>query len=51
MTDQTTTQAAQAMLGEAGVTGRTRRQQRDAVAAQLMLQSYFDAAIEPLDNP
>lgn len=40
-----TTQAAQAMLGEAGGAGRAGRSQRDAVAAQLMLQSYFDAAI------
>jgi putative Holliday junction resolvase len=37
-----TTQAAHAVLGEAGVTGSARRQTRDAVAAQLMLQSYFD---------
>ena len=40
--ERCTTQAAQAMLGGAGRAGRS---QRDAVAAQLMLQSYFDAAI------
>ena len=48
--ERCTTQAAQAMLGDAGVAGRAGRSQRDAVAAQLMLQSYFDAAIAPPDG-
>lgn len=37
-----TTRAAAATLGEKGVRGRARRAAQDAVAAQLILQSWFD---------
>jgi putative holliday junction resolvase len=37
-----TTRAADAALREAGTTGRARKSARDEVAAQLILQSYFD---------
>ena len=37
-----TTQAAQAALAEAGVRGRGREAARDEVAAQLILQAWFD---------
>jgi putative Holliday junction resolvase len=37
-----TTRVADAALRESGVTGRKRRAARDEVAAQLILQSYFD---------
>ena len=42
-----TTEAAQSALDDAGMTGRAARTIRDQVAAQLILQSWFD---EP-DNP
>jgi putative Holliday junction resolvase len=41
--ERLTTQAAQAALAVAGVTGREARGARDAVAAQLILQDWFDA--------
>ena len=37
-----TTQTAQSVLDDAGMTGRKGRAVRDAVAAQLILQSWFD---------
>ena len=37
-----TTQEAESMLSADGVTGSQRRAQRDAVAARLILQAYFD---------
>jgi len=37
-----TTRVAEAALGDAGITGRKRRAARDEVAAQLILQAYFD---------
>ena len=37
-----TTLAADAVLADAGVGGAARREVRDAVAAQLILQSFFD---------
>ena len=43
-----TTEAAQSVLDDAGITGRKGRAVRDSVAAQLILQSWFD---EPDPNP
>jgi putative Holliday junction resolvase len=40
-----TTLAAGAVLADAGVGGAARREVRDAVAAQLILQSFFDTPI------
>ena len=37
-----TTEAAQSVMDAAGKSGRTERAARDAVAAQLILQSWFD---------
>jgi len=42
-----TTQDAQAVLDAAGTTGRKVRAVRDSVAAQLILQSWFDQPDEP----
>jgi putative Holliday junction resolvase len=42
-----TTRAAEAMLREAGAGAATRRDARDAVAAQLILQSWLDQGREP----
>jgi putative Holliday junction resolvase len=44
-----TTLTADAALGEAGLGARARREVRDAVAAQLILQSYFDS-ITPTES-
>ncbi len=44
-----TTEAAQSVLEEAGVTGREGKAVRDQVAAQLILQSWFDERTAP--NP
>jgi putative Holliday junction resolvase len=41
--ERLTTRDAESTLAAAGVGGRSRRRSRDAVAAQLMLQAYFDA--------
>ena len=41
--ERLTTQDAELTQAAAGVGGRARRRSRDAVAAQLMLQAYFDA--------
>jgi len=47
-----TTRVAEAALGETGVTGRTCRAVRDEVAAQLILQAYFDeSSARPIDDP
>ena len=48
-----TTEAAQSMLDDAGTTGRKGRAARDSVAAQLILQSWFDEPDTPdaPDNP
>jgi putative Holliday junction resolvase len=37
-----TTEAAQSVLDDAGITGRKGRAVRDSVAAQIILQSWFD---------
>jgi putative Holliday junction resolvase len=42
-----TTEAAQSMLDDAGTTGRKGRAVRDSVAAQLILQSWFDEPVAP----
>ena len=42
-----TTEAAQSMLDDAGTTGRKGRAARDSVAAQLILQSWFDEPDTP----
>jgi len=42
-----TTQTAQSVLDDAGMTGRKGRAVRDAVAAQLILQSWFDEPDTP----
>ena len=42
-----TTEAAQSMLDDAGTTGRKGRAARDSVAAQLILQSWFDEPVDP----
>ncbi len=41
-----TTRAAEAALTAAGVTGAARRAARDQVAAQLILQAYFDQSAD-----
>jgi putative Holliday junction resolvase len=48
--ERLTTQAAQASLAEAGVTGREARAARDAVAAQLILQDWFDGEAAMKDD-
>ena len=48
--ERLTTQAAQAALAVAGVTGREARGARDAVAAQLILQVWFDGVAAVQDN-
>jgi len=45
-----TTEAAQSVLDETGMTGRKGRAVRDQVAAQLILQSWFDEPDTP-DTP
>ncbi|MDR2017234.1 MAG: Holliday junction resolvase RuvX [Burkholderiales bacterium] len=40
--ERLTTQAAQSLLEESGHGGKTARAVRDAVAAQVILQAYFD---------
>jgi len=42
-----TTEAAQSMQDDAGTTGRKGRAARDSVAAQLILQSWFDEPVDP----
>ena len=42
-----TTEAARSMLEDAGTTGRKGRAARDSVAAQLILQSWFDEPVDP----
>ena len=42
-----TTEAAQSMPDDAGTTGRKGRAARDSVAAQLILQSWFDEPVDP----
>ena len=42
-----TTEAAQSALDEAGRTGRKGRAVRDQVAAQLILQSWFEEPVDP----
>jgi putative Holliday junction resolvase len=42
-----TTEAAQSVLDDAGVSGRKGRAVRDQVAAQLILQSWFDEPVDP----
>ena len=42
-----TTEAAQSALEEAGTTGRKGKAVRDQVAAQVILQSWFDELVEP----
>jgi RNase H-fold protein (predicted Holliday junction resolvase) len=37
------TQAAQSLLDESEIPGRKKRDIRDAVAAQVILQAYFDS--------
>ena len=44
-----TTEDAQSVLEAAGMTGRRGRAERDSVAAQLILQSWFDELDEPSD--
>jgi putative Holliday junction resolvase len=48
--ERLTTQAAQAALAVAGVTGREARAARDAVAAQLILQDWFDGETAVQDD-
>ena len=45
--ERLTSLAAEARLAEAGVYGRARKAALDSVAAQEILQSYFDANHEP----
>ncbi|MEP7183768.1 MAG: Holliday junction resolvase RuvX [Betaproteobacteria bacterium] len=45
-----TTRAADTTLREAGTTGRARKAARDEVAAQLILQAYFDLDTAPHDD-
>jgi putative Holliday junction resolvase len=42
-----TTEAAQSALDESGTTGRKGKAVRDQVAAQLILQSWFDETVDP----
>ena len=42
-----TTEAAQSALEEAGMTGRKGNAVRDQMAAQLILQSWFDEPVDP----
>lgn len=42
-----TTQAAESLLREAGLSAARRKARRDRVAAQLLLQSYLDAGCPP----
>ena len=44
-----TTEGAQSVLEAAGMTGRRGRAERDSVAAQLILQSWFDELVEQSD--
>jgi putative Holliday junction resolvase len=52
-----TTQDAQQLLGQAGLTRQQRRRRLDMVAAQILLQSYLDAgcptqaSFGPLEDP
>jgi putative Holliday junction resolvase len=52
-----TTVQAESALWEAGLTHKRRKQRRDKVAAQMLLQGYLDAGcpaetpLEPLDDP
>jgi putative Holliday junction resolvase len=46
-----TTVQAESALWEAGLTHKRRRQRRDKVAAQMLLQAYLDAGCPPDTNP
>jgi putative Holliday junction resolvase len=46
-----TTVEAEGFLLEAGLTNKRRKQRRDRVAAQIMLQGYLDAGAPGLINP
>ena len=46
-----TTQDAQAVLDSTGVAGRKGRAKRDQLAAQLILQAWFDEPDEPTADP
>ena len=46
-----TTVEAESALWEAGLTHKKRKERRDRVAAQLMLQSYLDAGCPPEQAP
>jgi putative Holliday junction resolvase len=46
-----TTMEAEAFLWQAGLTHKRRRQRRDRVAAQILLQAYLDAGCPPEAAP
>jgi putative Holliday junction resolvase len=46
-----TTAEAEAFLWEAGMTHKRRRERRDRVAAQILLQAYLDAGCPPETAP
>ena len=46
-----TTVEAESALGSAGLTHKKRKQRRDKVAAQMLLQSYLDAGCPPEQPP